>query len=141
MDDGTKYAVIGFFAIFVARIVLHLVNPAALNAPPPRPQIASYAVVGKGGEPHTISGRAWSARDSERLVGVNIVVIGTEVGAATGSDGTYLVRNVPTGTYKLVASYIGYKNCQVPVTIDDSTGLVVDLYLGEAIIWYDRLDP
>ncbi|HKJ69275.1 MAG TPA: TonB-dependent receptor, partial [bacterium] len=42
------------------------------------------------------------------LEGVNVVLVGTEMGAATNTDGFYTIRAVEAGTYKIRASYIGY---------------------------------
>ena len=48
------------------------------------------------------------------LAGANIIVEGTSIGAAAGSDGTYVI-NVPAGTVggqtvTLTASYIGHQS-------------------------------
>jgi outer membrane receptor for ferrienterochelin and colicin len=43
------------------------------------------------------------------LIGVNVMVDGTRLGAATGSDGHYRIEGVPVGTYRLIARMIGYK--------------------------------
>lgn len=44
----------------------------------------------------------------EPLIGVNIIIEGTELGAATDEAGEYLVHFVPAGTHRITASYIGY---------------------------------
>ena len=44
----------------------------------------------------------------EPLIGVNIIIQGTTLGAATDLNGDYVIVNVPIGTYKLQASMIGY---------------------------------
>lgn len=55
-----------------------------------------------------ISGAVTDQATGEPMVGVNIVVEGTVLGAATSSDGYYTILNVPVGSYTLRASYIGY---------------------------------
>lgn len=67
-----------------------------------------YAAMGK------ISGTVKDAETGAPLAGVNIVVEGTTLGAATGEDGSYVILDVPPGIYSLQASYIGY--AQVTMT-------------------------
>lgn len=65
-----------------------------------------------------IAGRVLDATKNEPLVGVNVIVEGTELGAATDASGRYLITNIPVGTYSVNASYVGYQ----PVTV---TGVLV----------------
>lgn len=79
--------------------------------------------------------------DGNPLVGVNIVVEGTYLGASSDEDGQFLILNVPPGTYTLTASYIGYqsmklKNVLVQPDLTTRVKFVLKeeaLELGEAI--------
>jgi outer membrane receptor protein involved in Fe transport len=67
---------------------------------------------------------------SEPLPGVNVVLEGTEMGAATDIDGYYVILNVPVGTYSIRISYIGYKDVvvqDVRVSGDFTTEINYDL--------------
>jgi hypothetical protein len=44
------------------------------------------------------------------LVGANVIVDGTSMGAATDNDGKYTILGVSAGKYSLTASYIGYRS-------------------------------
>lgn len=55
-----------------------------------------------------ISGKVTDASTGEALVGVNVLIQGTTMGAATNADGSYFIINVPPGTYTVRASMIGY---------------------------------
>lgn len=55
----------------------------------------------------TVSGRVVSEEEPEGLIGVNVLVKGTTVGAVTDLDGSYVVQ-LPEGATTLVFSYIGY---------------------------------
>ncbi len=55
-----------------------------------------------------IAGRITDAQTGEALPGVNVVIEGMMLGAATDGDGYYTILNVPPGTYQLKATYIGY---------------------------------
>lgn len=55
-----------------------------------------------------ITGRVLDATSDEGLPGANVVIVGSEMGAAADMDGVYSIINVPPGTYTLRASFIGY---------------------------------
>ena len=56
-----------------------------------------------------IKGKVLDAASGEPLVGANVLVVGTSMGAATNVSGEYTVLNVPAGTYTLKTSYVGYQ--------------------------------
>jgi hypothetical protein len=56
-----------------------------------------------------ISGKVTDAGTGEPLVGANVVVVGTSMGAATNVAGEFVILNVPAGTYTLRTSYVGYQ--------------------------------
>lgn len=53
------------------------------------------------------------------LPGANLVLNVTSLGAATGSDGSYKITNVPAGTYTITVTYIGYQSASQSVTVGD----------------------
>ncbi len=55
-----------------------------------------------------IVGQVFDAETGEVLVGCNILVKGTSLGAATDKDGYFYVLNVPPGIYDVSAVMIGY---------------------------------
>lgn len=56
-----------------------------------------------------IKGKVVDAGSGEPLVGANVVVVGTSMGAATNVSGEYTILNVPAGTYQLKTTYVGYQ--------------------------------
>ncbi len=82
--------------IFVALMVL-LLAPALIYA----------GVTGK------ISGKVVDKDTGEPLPGVNVILEGTLMGAATDINGVYIILNVPVGTYTVKARYIGYKTVSI----------------------------
>jgi hypothetical protein len=56
-----------------------------------------------------ITGMVMDSRNKEPLVGANIVILETELGASTDENGNFYIENVPVGTYRLEFSFIGYK--------------------------------
>ncbi len=68
-----------------------------------------------------IAGRVTDA-NGEPIPFVNIIVIGTNFGAAADIDGYYSIINIPPGTYEVKASAIGYnativKNVKVSIAL------------------------
>lgn len=77
-----------------------------------------------------IAGRVVEAGTGEPLPGVNVLVVGTALGAATDPDGYYTILNIRPGTYAVRTSYVGYAAQvveEVRVFIDRTTALDVQL--------------
>jgi outer membrane receptor protein involved in Fe transport len=61
-----------------------------------------------GAEYGRINGRVIDAETGEPLVGADVVIEGTELGAATDAEGEFVILYVPAGTYRVTSSYISY---------------------------------
>jgi len=73
-----------------------------------------------------LSGKVTDLTTGEPLIGANIIVVGTSLGAATDISGEYSISNLNSGTYDVKASYIGYQAItQTNVRI--SAGLTTEL--------------
>ena len=57
-----------------------------------------------------IAGKIIDATTNETLIGVNVIIVGTTMGAATDINGEYYILNIPPGTYEVKASLIGYQS-------------------------------
>lgn len=82
-----------------------------------------------------IRGTVTDAATGETLPGVNVVIEGTTIGAATDADGRYVIIGVRPDTYTLVFSFIGYQELRVEgvrVRIDLTT--TVDAALTERVL-------
>jgi len=55
-----------------------------------------------------LQGTVIDASTREALIGVNVVIMNTDLGAATDVEGNYYILNVPPGTYTIRFSYVGY---------------------------------
>ena len=60
-----------------------------------------------------ISGVVRDKTTGEPLPGVNVIVEGTMLGASTDTDGSYVILNIPPGTYTVTFDYIGYQTVSV----------------------------
>ncbi|MEM8600094.1 MAG: carboxypeptidase-like regulatory domain-containing protein, partial [Bacteroidota bacterium] len=56
----------------------------------------------------SITGTVRDAATLEALPGVNVVVQGTTLGAATDAEGRYVITAVPVGTLALEVRYVGF---------------------------------
>ncbi len=56
-----------------------------------------------------VEGRITDRSTGENLVGANVMIEGTNLGAATDMQGRYRIPRVPAGTHTLVISYLGYQ--------------------------------
>jgi len=84
------------------------------------PYVLLAGTVGK------IAGIVSDKETGKPLMGVNIVIKETSMGAASGVDGRYFIMNVSPGLYDLEASYIGYAKMtiqNVRVTVDITTDM------------------
>ena len=68
-----------------------------------------------------ISGKVVDEKN-QPLIGCNIIIKGTSLGAATNLEGEYFIINVPPGSYNISASMIGYGT-----VIIEGTQVMVDL--------------
>ena len=71
--------------------------------------------------------------DSKPLEGANIVVVGTDLGGVSDNSGAFKI-DVPSGTYDVTASFIGFSSVTKSVVVEDivsSVNFVLELsYLG-----------
>ena len=66
----------------------------------------------------------------EPLVGANILIEGTYLGAATDVNGEYIILNIPPGNYTVKALYVGYRDVvydNVIVSVNLTTTLNLQL--------------
>ena len=82
----------------------------------------------------TISGKVADAKTGEGLPGANVMIVGTNLGAAADMNGNYVIKNVPPGVYTLKVSYIGYQEQTKEVNVATNKKVTVNFGLVEEII-------
>jgi len=82
-----------------------------------------------------ITGVVKDAATGEPVVGANVVIEGTMMGAAANEKGVYIILAVPPGTYNIVASAVGYARAVVQgVQVRSDQTVTLDISLrSEAI--------
>src|SRR5690606_16223773 len=79
-----------------------------------------------------IVGTVVDATSGETLPGANVLVEGTNIGAATNLDGQFVIPSVRPGLQTLRASYVGYTRQQVQVTVVAGGEVTVQIELSWA---------
>src|SRR5512146_2427337 len=88
---------------------------------------ASVALAGTTGK---IAGTVLDAQSGQPAIGVNVLLVGTMLGASTGVDGTYFIINIPPGSYQLKASAVGFTPVvveNVKVSADQTTRINISI--------------
>lgn len=57
-----------------------------------------------------LAGKITDAQTGEPLIGANVIISNTNLGAATDVDGNYFILNIEPGTYTVKISYVGYSS-------------------------------
>lgn len=78
----------------------------------------------------TVTGVVKDAQTGDILVGANVILNNSSVGAATNVDGEYIIRGIPVGTDTLIARYIGYESVRKAVTIKEGQNNTVNFELN-----------
>ncbi len=56
-----------------------------------------------------ISGYITDQETGEPIVGANVIIEGTYLGASADLDGYYSISNIPPGEYRVIFSAVGYQ--------------------------------
>ena len=91
---------------------------------------ASEALAQEG----TVAGTVVDSTTSEPVPGVNVVVDGLNMGAATDANGQFQIPGVPAGSQTLTASFIGYSTKSVPVDVTAGETTQVEIRLAPAAV-------
>ncbi len=71
----------------------------------------------------TLAGRVLEADSVTAVIGANVRVEGTTLGAATDIDGNYRITGVPVGTYSVTALYVGYMAVSIEGVVITDAGI------------------
>ena len=88
----------------------------------------------------SIRGRIFDRETGEPLIGANVLIQNTGIGAATDLMGRFTLRNVPAGKQTLRVSYIGYVAVALEVTVAEGVTLEQEFRLvpqaitGETVV-------
>ncbi|MEA3501025.1 MAG: TonB-dependent receptor, partial [Candidatus Marinimicrobia bacterium] len=87
-----------------------------------------------------ITGKVKDAKTGEPLMGANVIVKETSLGAATDAEGYFVILNVPPGEYTVYASYVGYAKfekrgvfVQIDLTTETNFEMTPQAFQGETV--------
>jgi outer membrane receptor for ferrienterochelin and colicin len=86
----------------------------------------SSVVAGTTGK---LAGRVTDRQSTEAVVGANVIIKGTSLGASMDIDGYYFIINIPPGNYEVTVSCIGYTRMtyRASIQVDHTTTLDIPL--------------
>lgn len=88
----------------------------------------------------TITGRIIDSVTGEEIIGANVIIEGTNIGAATDINGNYKITNVSPGIYAVLISYISYSTVKIPnVKVTEGETTQLDAALKPAVISVDEI--
>ena len=68
-----------------------------------------------------LKGYVTDRKSGEPLIGATVLLSGTGYAGVVGLDGSYLIKGIPAGNYKLVVQYIGYQVVERTMVIGEVT--------------------
>jgi len=93
------------------------------------PSLVFSGVTGK------IAGTIKDASTGQGVLGTNIMLVGTYLGAMTDEQGSYFIINIPPGTYSVQASMMGYeKTVQTDVRVSSDHTTPIDFNLKPTVL-------
>jgi len=90
----------------------------------------------------SIKGKVIDKTTKQPLIGANVIIQGTNVGASTNDEGIYLIKNVPEDIYKLQVRYLGYNSyLETDVrVIRNKTTYINEIELTESFLSMDEVN-
>lgn len=82
----------------------------------------------------TIEGRVLNKQTGEPIIGVNVVISGTFMGAATDQEGRFIIEKVKPGKYFILCSAIGFRKMERLVQITAGKSGMVNFELEETAV-------
>lgn len=82
----------------------------------------------------SVVGTVIDERTREAIPYVQITIKGTTIGTTTDAHGNYIIKDLPTGTHTLVASFLGYATVSQRITLSENQKRHLDLYMHEQSI-------
>ena len=86
----------------------------------------------------TLKGKITDAVTGDALLGANVLIVGTQNGAAANYSGEYSITIAP-GTYKVKSSFVGYKAKTFTVVIKANKTTIQNFVLQEDLIGTDEV--
>ena len=83
---------------------------------------------------NTIVGTVTSIADKSALIGANVIIENTSMGAASDAQGKFVIKNIPDGDYTVMVSYIGFETLKKNVSVESNEMVTVELSMAPEAI-------
>ena len=113
-------------------MIKSLPRPSCLKILPLLLALCAFAG-GAYGQTGTIEGVVTDQND-EPLPGVNVAIDALNIGAATSSDGSYTIGEVPAGTHEVTARFVGLQSQTQEVEVAAGETVTLDFTLGQQTV-------
>jgi outer membrane receptor protein involved in Fe transport len=90
-------------------------------------------------EAGTVRGAITNAASATPVVGAQVFIVGTRLGAASGADGRYSFGGVPAGTHTVRLRALGYQPQEKTVTVALGAAATLDFALSSAPVSLDEV--
>lgn len=77
----------------------------------------------------TIIGKVLSAKTNEPLAGSNIILAGTHYGTTARRDGSFILADIPPGTYEVRVSILGYRPESRTINLIQGERVILEFHL------------
>ena len=81
-----------------------------------------------------IQGIVFDAESGEPLIGANVIIVGTSIGAAADANGAFEIRDVPAGMHMLEASMLSFESIRNEIQVQTGEVSRVEFSLETAAI-------
>ncbi len=78
-----------------------------------------------------VQGTVLAEDTGEPLVGANVILVGTALGASTDATGSYTIDRVPPGEYDVSVLYLGYREARQRISVTAGQASMADFRLAE----------
>lgn len=70
---------------------------------------------------NTLQGKVYDASSHQPLIGATIYIPELRMGTVTGNDGSFMLKNLPSGSYLVQVQYVGYRTSSGTVRVQGET--------------------
>jgi hypothetical protein len=87
-----------------------------------------------------IEGRVYDEISNESIIGANVIIKGTDLGASTDLEGNYSITGLTPGLYNIEVSYIGYvTQTQFEIQATNAKAVRLDFALKQSSMQLDSV--
>lgn len=77
-----------------------------------------------------IQGKVIDSESGQPIIGANVLIENTNIGSATDLDGYYSIKNLKSGNYSIIASYISYTKTKISeIKLNENESLIINISL------------